>query len=49
MTITINNPLVLVNLTVLGFGVEIYMDQTEEGWKICLKAEAFIWSGCWSW
>lgn len=49
MNITLNNPLVLANITLLGVGMELRMDKVEYSWTVCLTIEALIWRKCWSW
>lgn len=46
---TLNNPLVLLSLYVLGFGLEIGYERDAAGWSISLGVQALVWSRIWGW
>ena len=46
---TLNNPLVLANITVLGVGMEIRLAKHDEKWHVCIEVAALVWKTCLEW
>lgn len=49
MNISLNNPLVLVKVGLLGFSFEVTLENVDNVRKICLTVDLLIWAGCKEW
>lgn len=47
--ITLNNPLVLMNLTLLGIGMEFKIEKVGVIRSLCFTVETVVWRKCWTW
>jgi hypothetical protein len=47
--ITLNNPLVLANITLLGIGLDVKLEKRADKWHLCVTLEGVVWKGCWEW